>query len=149
MTTIEQDVQTLHISKSETIAAPPDVVWEALLHQMGPGGEFEPGKSMNMVLEAHPGGRWWRDLGNGTGHLWAHVQVIKPNKLLELCGPMFMSYAAISHIQYKLVPDGAKTRLELVHTAIGLIPAEHSANVGSGWGQQLKMIRERAERSGR
>jgi hypothetical protein len=148
-TTIEQDVQTLLITKSETIAATPDVVWEALLYQMGPGTEFDPGKPMKMVLEAFPGGRWWRDLGNSTGHLWAHVQVIKPNKLLELCGPMFMSYAAASHIQYKLVPDGATTRLELVHTAIGLIPAEHSANVGSGWGQQLKRIREHAERSAR
>lgn len=149
MTTIEQDVKTLRIAKTEVIAATPDVVWEAILHMVGPGTEFEPGKSMNMKLEPFPGGRWYRDLGDGVGHLWGHVQVIKPGKLLELNGPMFMSYAAISHVQYKLVPDGAKTRLEFVHTAIGLIPAEHSAGVDSGWGQQLTKVRERAERSGR
>lgn len=149
MNMIEQDVQKLRVTKSETIAATPDVVWEAILHQMGPGAEFEPGKPTKMTLEAFPGGRWWRDLGDNTGHLWAHVQVIKPNKLLELSGPLFMSYAATSHIQYKLVPDGTKTRLEFVHTAIGLIPAEHSSSVGSGWGQQLTLIRGHAERSAR
>lgn len=149
MTSIEQEVQTLHVTKSETIAASVEVVWEALLHQLGPGSEFEPGKSMSMVLEAFPGGRWWRDLGNSTGHLWAHVQVIKPNKILELCGPMFMSYAAASHIQYKLVPAGNKTRLELVHTAFGFIPADVAAGVQGGWGEQMKFIRERAERLSR
>lgn len=91
MTTIEQDVQTLRVIRTETISASPDIVWEALLHQVGPGAEFEPDKPMNMVLEARPGGRWYRDLGGDAGHLWGHVQVIKPGKLLELCGPMFMS----------------------------------------------------------
>jgi uncharacterized protein YndB with AHSA1/START domain len=149
MTTIEPQVQTLRISKTETIAASPEVVWEALMHQMGPGGEFEPGQSMSMKLEPHVGGRWWRDLANNTGHLWGHVQVIKPGKLLEIAGPMFMSYAAVSHVQYKIVPDGATTRLELTHTAMGLIPPDHAAGVDGGWGHQLKAIREHAERSTR
>ncbi|MDB5297277.1 MAG: hypothetical protein JWO31_3260, partial [Phycisphaerales bacterium] len=87
MTTIEQDVQTLRIAKTETIAAAPDVVWESLLHHMGPGTEFEPGRTMKMTFEAFPGGRWFRDLGDGAGHLWGHVQVIKPGKVLEMCGP--------------------------------------------------------------
>ena len=47
-----------------------------------------------MVIEPWPGGRWYRDLGNNAGHLWGHVQVIKPPTLLELCGPMFMSFPA-------------------------------------------------------
>jgi hypothetical protein len=45
-----------------------------------------------MILEQWPGGRWSRDHGNGIGHLWGHVQVIKPPVLLELSGLMFMSY---------------------------------------------------------
>lgn len=149
MTTVEQDVQTLRITRSELIAATPEGVWEALLHHMGPGTEFEPGKAMNMKLEAFPGGRWYRDLGEGVGHLWGHVQVIKPNKLLEIYGQMFMSYAATNHIQYKIVPEGDKTRLDFVHTAIGLIPADVASGVQSGWGEWLKNIREHAERSAR
>jgi uncharacterized protein YndB with AHSA1/START domain len=149
MTTVEQEVETLRITKTESIAAPADVVWEALLHQLGPDAEFEPGKRMNFTLEPFPGGRWYRDLGDGVGHFWGHVQVIKPNKVLELCGPMFMSYAATSHVQYKLVPDGATTTLELVHTAFGLIPPDVAAGLQGGWGEQMKLVRQRAERRGR
>jgi len=149
MNTIEEEVQTLNITKSEIIKASPEIVWEAMLYQIGPGCEFEPGKSMNFTLEAFPGGRWFRDLGNGVGHFWGHVQVIKPNKLLELCGPMFMSYAATSHVQYRLTPEGATTRLDIVHTAFGLIPLDHRTGVQEGWAHELKMIRERAERSAR
>ena len=50
-----------------------------------------------MKIEAWPGGRWFRALGNNTGHLWDHVQSIKPPKLLEIHGPLFMSTPAISH----------------------------------------------------
>jgi uncharacterized protein YndB with AHSA1/START domain len=149
MTPIEQEVQTLRITKTEVIAASPEIVWESLLHELGPDSTLNPDMKMNFVLEAFPGGRWYRDLGKGVGHLWGHVQVIKPNKVLEICGPMFMSYAATSHVQYKLVPDGDKTRLELVHTAFGLIPSDVATGVQDGWGQQLKVVRERAERSTR
>ena len=31
------------------------------------GGDEKP---MNFVLEEWPGGRWFRDLGNGQGHFW-------------------------------------------------------------------------------
>ena len=41
-----------------------------------------------MKIEPWPGGRWYRDLGNNAGHLWGHVQVIKPPTLLEICGPL-------------------------------------------------------------
>lgn len=149
MTHIEQGIQTLHIQRSESIAASPELVWEAMLHQIGPGSELQAGKSMNFVLEAFPGGRWYRDLGNGVGHLWGHVQVIKPNKVLEFCGPMFMSFAATSHVQYRLTPEGDKTRLDFVHTAFGLIPDEVKQSVQGGWDEELKLIRQRAEQRGR
>ena len=41
---------------------------------------------MPFKLEAWPGGRWFRDLGNNAGHLWGHVRVIKPPALLEISG---------------------------------------------------------------
>jgi hypothetical protein len=51
------------------------------------------------VIEPWPGGRWYRDLGNETGHLSGHAQVIKPPTLLEFNGPMFMSFPAVNHVQ--------------------------------------------------
>ncbi len=89
----EQIVQTLEITRQEEIAASIDIVFETLLEQMGPYNET-PEKPMPMKLEAWPGGRWYRDLGNDTGHFWGHVQAVKPPTLLEICGPLFMSFPA-------------------------------------------------------
>ncbi len=94
-----------------------------------------------MVLEQWAGGRWFRDRGNGVGHLWGHVQVIKPPVLLELSGPMFMSYPALNHVEIKLdqVPGG--TRVSLRHRAIGLLDEGHLQGVGKGWEHYLNNIR--------
>ena len=86
----ESAIKTLHVVKEVSIAAPIDVVFETVLEPHGPM------EQLKMKLEAWPGGRWFRDLGNNTGHLWGHVQVIKPPKLLELVGPTMMSYPARS-----------------------------------------------------
>jgi hypothetical protein len=88
---VEQDIQVISILKEVEVAAPIEIAFEAVLEKLGPGGEMPGGKPFPMVIEPWPGGRWYRDLGDNSGHLWGHVQVIKPPALLELCGPMFMS----------------------------------------------------------
>ena len=135
----QQAVQTLHIKKEVQIAAPIDVVFETLLESPG----MPPGKSL--TLEPWPGGRWYRDLGDNTGHLWGHVQVIKPPNLLEICGPMFMSYPAASHVQYRLTEEGGGTRLTLTHQALGLITPEHQTGAQKGWADVVAAIKAAAE----
>jgi uncharacterized protein YndB with AHSA1/START domain len=136
----------LHIHQEIDINAPVSVAFEALLDQLGPASEMMDGKPMPMKIEPWPGGRWFRDLGNNSGHLWGHVQVIKPPKLLELWGPMVMSFAAINHIQYRLTEQGNGTRLALLHRAMGEIPPEHRDGMPKGWEHILEKIRENAER---
>ena len=136
---VQQAIQTLHIKKDVLIAAPIEVVFETLLEPPGPMG------GMSLKLEPWPGGRWYRDLGNNAGHLWGHVQVIKPPKLLELCGPMFMSYPVASHVQYRLTEEANGTRLTLTHQACGLISPEHRTGVDKGWGEILAAIQSAAE----
>src|SRR6478672_6877305 len=102
-TTFNQDkVQTLTIRQEIPIAAPIEIAWESVLDQLGPESQMPDGKPFPFKLEAWPGGRWFRDLGNNTGHLWGHVQVIKPPTLLEIVGPTAMSYPVSSFIQYRL-----------------------------------------------
>jgi uncharacterized protein YndB with AHSA1/START domain len=141
----DAQVQSLHIVKDITIDASLDVVWESVLERHR-DGETPDGTPMHWKFEAWPGGRWYRDLGEGVGHLWGHVQVIKPPKVLEICGPLFMSYAATSHVQYRLTPEGDKTQLRLTHTAIGLIAKEHREGVHMGWSEFLSKVQEIAER---
>lgn len=144
--TAEQVIQTLEVVKDEEIAAPIDIVFETILEQMGPYNETRDGTSLSMKLEAWPGGRWYRDLGNNTGHFWGHVQAIKPPTLLEICGPLFMSYPATSNVQYRLTEENGVTRLQFSHRAMGLISPDHREGVGEGWGNILTRIREAAER---
>jgi uncharacterized protein YndB with AHSA1/START domain len=144
--TSEQAIHTLGVTEDEEIAAPIEIVFEALLEQLGPRHETGPGSPLPMTLEPWPGGRWYRDLGNNTGHLWGHVQVIKPPTLLEICGPLFMSYPAISHVEYRLVAEGGRTRLKFAHRAIGQITPSHREGVSQGWSYMLRSVREGAER---
>jgi uncharacterized protein YndB with AHSA1/START domain len=124
------------------IEAPVAGVWAAVLEQVGPGGTFPDGKSMQLKLEAWPGGRWYRDLGNNAGHLWGHVQVIKPPMLLEITGPMMMSYAVISHVQYRLTEKaGGGTVLSLTHRAMGEVSPEHREGMPKGWKYILEQIK--------
>jgi uncharacterized protein YndB with AHSA1/START domain len=148
--TVQQEkVETLDIRKEIEIDAPIEVTFEAVLDELGPEGQMPDGKSLSMKIEPWPGGRWYRDLGNNTGHFWGHVQVIKPPTLLEITGPMPMSYPAINHVQYRLKAEGGGTRLTIRHRAMGLIPAEHRDGMPEGWEHGLKRIRELVEAKNR
>src|SRR6478672_6056758 len=132
---VHQSIGTVDIQKAIDIAAPIDIAFAAMLDELGPEAQMMDGTAMPLKLEAWPGGRWFRDLGNNAGHLWGHVQVIKPPNLLELRGPLFMSYPAANFIQYRLTAAGSNTRLTFTHRAMGLIPKEHAEGVQQGWQQ--------------
>ncbi len=135
---------TLDVNQQIEIKAAIGDVYRTVLHRFGEGFANPKGESMQMILEQWPGGRWFRDRGNGVGHLWGHVQAIKAPALLELSGPMFMSYPAINHLEIKLEEIAGGTRLSLRHRAIGLLEQAHREGISSGWQHVLKMIGEDA-----
>jgi hypothetical protein len=139
-------VDTFEIRQQQQIRAPREVVFATLLDQLGPGSEMPDGTPFPMKIEPWPGGRWFRDLGNNSGHFWAHVQVIKPPGLLELRGPFFMSYPAINFVQYRLTEQDSGTLLAMTHQAMGMIPAEHRQEMQKDWEDMLTMIGAKAER---
>ena len=140
------DDLTLDLTQSIDVKADIGTVYRSVLHRFGEGSTNPQGESMSLILEPWPGGRWFRDRGNGVGHLWGHVQVIKAPVLLELNGPMPMSYPAINHVQYRLTAEGKGTRLSLVHRAMGLIPQELKDGMPEGWAHGIKRVKEVAER---
>jgi uncharacterized protein YndB with AHSA1/START domain len=145
MSIVEQEIETISISREIEIAAPIEIAFEAMLEEIGPRGEMPGGKPFPMVIEPWPGGRWYRDLGDNSGHLWGHVQVIKPPTLLEITGPMPMSYPAINHVQYRLKAEGGGTRLTFHHRAMGLILPDHRDGMPKGWEYKLERVREIAK----
>jgi uncharacterized protein YndB with AHSA1/START domain len=148
---MNETIHAFEMVKDIEIAAPVEVVFETLLEHLGPAHEVAPETPLPMKLEAWPGGRWYRDLGNATGHFWGHVQVIKPPRILEISGPLFMSFPAISHLEYRLTAEGGRTRLKLRHRAFGQIPADEleafttPAEGREPWSHTLKKIQDVAE----
>ena len=149
-TLTEQVVHSLEIVKEEEIAAPIAVVFETILEQMGPFNEAPGAGPIPMKLEAWPGGRWYRDLGENAGHFWGNVQAVKPPVLLEICGPLFMSYPAVSNVQYRLSEENGITRLKFTHRAMAQIShdariEEGWSHIEDGWGNLMQRIRSAAQ----
>jgi uncharacterized protein YndB with AHSA1/START domain len=119
----------------------------ALLEEMGPANEGYGGVPMPMTLEAWPGGRWFRDLGDRNGHFWGHVQAIKRPTLLEITGPLMMSFAVVSNVQYRLSEVDGGVLLTLRHTAFGNIPDGYREGFTEGWTRMIEAIRRRAEKA--
>jgi len=137
---------TLDIKQEIHVNAPLAVTFDALLEQIGPHNEREPGDPMPMKIEPWPGGRWYRDLGDNNGHLWGHVQAIKRPTLLEICGPLFASYPFLSNVQYRLREVEGGTLIAFRHTALGFIQDYHKGGVNKGWAAILDRVRKHAER---
>ncbi len=136
---------TLDIEQSTEVKADIGDVFKGVLYRLGKGNAGPDGSSLNMTLEEWAGGRWFRDRGEGIQHLWGHLQVIKPPVLIELSGPMFMSYPANNHLEVKVEEIPGGSRVTLRHRAIGMIDPEHRKGIGEGWKHLLAEIRRDCE----
>jgi len=149
MTTTLSEIDSLSLTVNQEIRvnASLEVTFAALLEQLGPGNEMSNGTPMPMKLEAWPGGRWFRDLGDGNGHYWGTVQAIKHPTLLEFSGPLFMSQPVANNVQYRLSEENGVTLIKFRHLGFGLIQDEHRKGVTGGWGHMNELVRQRAERA--
>ncbi len=136
---------TLKVNQEIRVQAPIEVTFDALLEQLGPSSERPDGTPLALTIEPWPGGRWFRDLGDGNGHFWGTVQAIKRPTLLEFNGPLFMSYPVANNVQYRLSEEGGETVIRFSHAGFGLIQEEHRQNVSKGWSFIHEKVRQRAE----
>ena len=137
---------TLNITQEIHVGASLEATFEALLEQVGPGNETPEGMPLPMTIEPRPGGRWFRDLGGDNGHFWGHVQAIKRPTLLEITGPLFLSFPVISNIQYRLTEVEGGTLITFRHSALGFVPDNFRQGMGRGWTAILERVRAQLER---
>jgi uncharacterized protein YndB with AHSA1/START domain len=145
--TAPTDNLTLDITREIQVRASLADTFAALLEQMGPANQTPDGSPLPMVLEARPGGRWFRDLGNDEGHFWGHVQAIKRPTLIEITGPLFMSHPVVSNVQYRLKEVDGGTLISFRHSALGFVPDQYREGLTSGWMPLLERTRLRAEQA--
>ena len=139
------DNQTFTITEDITVDASIDQTFASLIAQMGRLNELPDGTPMPMVIEPHPGGRWYRELGGDNGHLWGFVQSIKRPALLEIWGPLFMSTAATSNVMYRLSETPEGTLIRFTHTLVGPVPDDHRPQIATGWTALHARVRKAAE----
>ena len=149
MTTIASGLDHLMLSVTEEtlVRASLDGTFTALLEELGPSNRGHNDVPMPMLLEPWPGGRWFRDLGDGNGHLWGHVQAIKRPTLLEITGPLMMSFAVASNIQYRLKEADRGTLITFKHTALGLFPEGYREQLSQGWRKVFDRVNQRISRA--
>jgi uncharacterized protein YndB with AHSA1/START domain len=140
---------TLIVTQEIHVQASVEDTFAALLEQIGPGNNRPDGTAMPMKIEPWPGGRWFRDLGDNNGHCWGHVQAIKRPALLEISGPLFMSDAVVSNVQYRLTEADGGTLIQFHHKAFGAIQEGYRQGVTQGWTHILGRVRDRAEAGSR
>ena len=139
------DQPTFTITEEILVRASMETTFASLLAQLGRLNETPDGKPLAMILEARPGGRWYRDLGGDNGHLWGFVQSIKRPALLEIWGPLFMSTAATSNLIYRLSETPEGTLITFTHTVVGPFPEDHRPQLASGWAALHARVRKAAE----
>jgi hypothetical protein len=66
--------------------------------------------------------------------------VVKAPVLLELSGPMFMSYPALNHVEVKLLEIPGGTKVTLRHRALGFLDETHRQNIDGGWKHLLDSV---------
>jgi hypothetical protein len=138
---------SLNITEEIHVRSSLTATFSALLEEMGPSNEGQNSAPMPMTLEPWPGGRWFRDLGDNNGHLWGHVQAIKQPTLLEITGPLMMSFAVASNLQYRLKEIDGGTLITLRHTALGLFPDGYREALSQGWPNLFDRVRRRVEKA--
>jgi hypothetical protein len=141
----EIDGLSLKVNQEIRVRASLETTFAALLEELGTGSQLPDGTPMPMKIEPWPGGRWFRDLGGDNGHYWGTVQAIKKPSLLEISGPLFMSYPVVNNVQYRLSQDGDETVIKFCHAGFGLISDDHRKGVTTGWNSIHERIRKRAE----
>lgn len=144
-TTTAPTTETFTVKEEIHVSASLEQTFQSLVAQMGRLNETPDGKPLPMILETHPGGRWYRDLGGDNGHLWGLVQSIKRPVLLEIWGPLFVSTAATSNLIYRLSETPGGALIQFTHTLVGPFPEDHRPQLVTGWKALHARVKSAAE----
>ncbi|MGA2341381.1 MAG: SRPBCC domain-containing protein [Terracidiphilus sp.] len=134
MTVPDLESLSFKIEQEIRVRASLEVTFAALLDQLASGFEKDDGTSMPFKLEAWPGGRWFRDLGD------------RPT-LIEFSGPLMMSFPVANNVQYRLSEQDGETIIKFHHTGFGNVPEDFKKGMKGGWTKINETVRQRAEKS--
>ena len=124
----------LRIELTVAIAAPPDRVWHVLTERADAWWAHRHRPDATVRLDAVPGGTFRQEWAGG-GLVLASVLLAEPPSTLRMAGQLAMTRAAHNLVEITLQPDGAGTRLALLHTGFGDLDHDTERQYESGWGE--------------
>lgn len=129
----------IDVRAEHRIGRDPAMTWTAILDlaqwwpRCWPDGEhlaFEP--RLGGRLGTTPG----PDLDSG-GRLWGLVSELAPGAALALDGSMGLPGPVSGHWRMELAPDGAGTRVTVLHQVLGPVSDDDRAGFTNGWNRTL------------
>ena len=102
--------------------------------------------SQEIEIKAAPGSVFRNMIAGLSAIMGGDGKLIKPPTLLEIYGPMMMSYPVAGHLQVRCAQIGGGTLVTLNHRAMGLIDPKHREGFPEGWGKILKSIKDASEK---
>ena len=124
---------TLNLTEEIHVRASLEATFDALLEQMGPGNETPDGTPLPMTIEAAARRPLVSRSRRRQRPLLGHVQAIKRPTLLEITGPLFMSFPVVSNVQYRLKEVDGGTLITFRHSALGFVPGRLRKGLTRGW----------------
>ena len=127
--------------------APLETTFAALSNNWGRRSDEATEHPMPMKMERGRAGGGIAIWADENGHLWGHVQAIKRPTLLEIYGPLFMSYPVMSNVQYRLSEEAGGDADQVSSLGAGADRGRSPAGSGNGLGAIHEKMRKRAERT--
>jgi len=148
---VDAQANGFQVKNSVEIAAPPDVVWKAMVEpsRWWSSAHTFTGDAANMRLEAHPGGCFCEVKGDG-GASTMRVSFVDPGKELDIWGAIgpLSRLGATGGWTLVLTPEGPKTKVTWTYTVGGYAPSgldKISAPVDHVMAEQLGRLKSYVE----
>jgi uncharacterized protein YndB with AHSA1/START domain len=143
-----QDTQTpiaFEVHAEVEIAAPPEVVWRALMEDVGSWWPHSFSNDPRISMEPWIGGRFMEEW-DGGGALYALVTHIVDGKRLTISGAMGMQGARQYVKTYELEAAGDRTIVRTTASTLGDIPDEMREGYRAGGIELLDALKAYAEK---
>ncbi len=136
--TMEKQATTINILLEIPIKAPINIVWDALIKDVGIWWRkdfYTSPKTKAFIVEPKVGGRMYEDYGNDEGLLWANVIILDSPNTIEFKGHLSPAFGgpAMSFLKLSLKEDGKGTVLTLSDSVFGEVSENTKKELTSGW----------------
>jgi len=143
------EARVVVLTEEIEIAADPRRVYAAITQDIGKW--FWRGENNDLPeasLEPKAGGRWFRDLLDGSTDLYGIVTSLRKDKMIRIDGSIAGKFATASVSQIDITPSGTGVTVSVTHRLAGEVDAAEVNDYQEGWRDELASLKQFVE-SGR